>query len=529
MVKGRKPISKSALKSSIISNKNSTSKNSPSAAKAAAKTTASAVAQTTPNIITLTMIVKNEAKIITRLLDSVLNFVDNIAITDTGSTDNTIQIISDWCLQNNKPFQISSYPFLNFSANRTKSYYLAKKYFPQTTYFLLLDADMTLVLNEKFDKKILLKDFYRVEQITPVSRYYNCRFLKNLATPWRCLSVSHEYWSNKEKIEESFLSAELIHIFDKEDGGSKDDKLVRDERLFREALTDEGRKKFLESLKNDEDFLDLIEAYQDKEIQKALNIRYHYYLGQTLSIMNKQEEAIKYFRLRINMGGFAEEAWYARFRIGMAYGKLADQTEEKIKNLQNYQADRFNCADWLFNYVQNNFPKLTLLAPEGEKYYRKTIEKLEKMKVLYQQSAMESYNLAYQIRPHRIEPLVPMIEYYRKTGNYLYSYKLAVLAKEMPYPKDDLLFVQYHDYGSVKNDWEIALSAYYLEKYFAKGVEACEVVLDAILSEKLTDRENNKFKVREMKYYYNKMKDRKEGKEFCMKYLSAEKFVNKEG
>ena len=41
----------------------------------------------------LNMIVKNESKIITRLLESVLPIIDTYCICDTGSTDNTIEVI----------------------------------------------------------------------------------------------------------------------------------------------------------------------------------------------------------------------------------------------------------------------------------------------------------------------------------------------------------------------------------------------------------------------------------------------------
>lgn len=44
----------------------------------------------------LNMIVKNESKIITRLFDSVLDIIDCYCICDTGSTDNTINIIKEY-------------------------------------------------------------------------------------------------------------------------------------------------------------------------------------------------------------------------------------------------------------------------------------------------------------------------------------------------------------------------------------------------------------------------------------------------
>ena len=54
----------------------------------------------------LNMIVKNESKIIERLLSSVLPIIDSYCICDTGSTDNTIEIIENFFKKHNKTGKI---------------------------------------------------------------------------------------------------------------------------------------------------------------------------------------------------------------------------------------------------------------------------------------------------------------------------------------------------------------------------------------------------------------------------------------
>ena len=54
----------------------------------------------TPKIC-LNMIVKNESKVILRLLNSVLPIVDSYCICDTGSTDNTIEVIENFFNEHN--------------------------------------------------------------------------------------------------------------------------------------------------------------------------------------------------------------------------------------------------------------------------------------------------------------------------------------------------------------------------------------------------------------------------------------------
>lgn len=79
--------------------------------------------QKTPTIC-LNMIVKNESKIITRLLDSVISIIDFYCICDTGSTDNTCEIITEYFkndeMINEKIItgKIIHEPFINFEYNR---------------------------------------------------------------------------------------------------------------------------------------------------------------------------------------------------------------------------------------------------------------------------------------------------------------------------------------------------------------------------------------------------------------------------
>jgi glycosyltransferase involved in cell wall biosynthesis len=54
------------------------------------------------------MIVKNESKIITRLFDSVISIIDCYCICDTGSTDDTINIIQNY-------FEKKKYFWKNYS------------------------------------------------------------------------------------------------------------------------------------------------------------------------------------------------------------------------------------------------------------------------------------------------------------------------------------------------------------------------------------------------------------------------------
>ena len=60
------------------------------------------------------MIVKNESNIIERLLHSVLPIIDSYCICDTGSTDDTIQKITEFFIKHDKDGIIIQEPFRNF-------------------------------------------------------------------------------------------------------------------------------------------------------------------------------------------------------------------------------------------------------------------------------------------------------------------------------------------------------------------------------------------------------------------------------
>lgn len=93
------------------------------------------------------MIVKDEEKVIARCLDSVKDLVDEIIIVDTGSTDKTKEIVSQYT---NK---IYDFEWCNdFSKARNFSFSKATK-----DYIMWLDADDVIEPNDR-EKFRMLRD-----------------------------------------------------------------------------------------------------------------------------------------------------------------------------------------------------------------------------------------------------------------------------------------------------------------------------------------------------------------------------------
>jgi glycosyltransferase involved in cell wall biosynthesis len=105
--------------------------------------------------LALNMIVKNESKIITRLFDSLAGIIDCYCICDTGSTDNTVQLITEYFAARDIPGRVIVEPFKNFEHNRTFALHACKDAAntgdTYADYILLMDADMVLEKGPQFD------------------------------------------------------------------------------------------------------------------------------------------------------------------------------------------------------------------------------------------------------------------------------------------------------------------------------------------------------------------------------------------
>lgn len=93
--------------------------------------------------VCLSMIVKNESKVIVRCLGSVKPYIDSWIIVDTGSTDGTQDIIRNF--YEDVPGSVEERPWVDFAHNRNEALVLAKLKFPEADYILTIDADEVLL------------------------------------------------------------------------------------------------------------------------------------------------------------------------------------------------------------------------------------------------------------------------------------------------------------------------------------------------------------------------------------------------
>ena len=93
--------------------------------------------------VCLNMIVRDEAHCIERCLRSVLPFISSWVIVDTGSTDNTVEIIRE--VLKDVPGEVFEREWKDFGWNRTEALHLAKQWTKHTgnysRYLMFVDAD----------------------------------------------------------------------------------------------------------------------------------------------------------------------------------------------------------------------------------------------------------------------------------------------------------------------------------------------------------------------------------------------------
>jgi glycosyltransferase involved in cell wall biosynthesis len=242
----------------------------------------------------LNMIVKNESKIITRLFDSVASIIDCYCICDTGSTDNTVSLITEYFDKKGIPGKVVVEPFKNFCHNRNVA---LQSCLGMSDYVLLLDADMIFEIKNFKKEQLAVAKSFHILQGNDSFYYQNMRILQNNGL-YKYVGVTHEYIDTPSGNTTGGFKKDELFIRDIGDGGSKGDKFERDIRLLLDGIKEEPN-----------------------------NVRYYFYLANSYHDSGKFEEAIPFYKKRIEYAGWIEEVWYSYYMIAECYLNLKDITE----------------------------------------------------------------------------------------------------------------------------------------------------------------------------------------------------------
>jgi glycosyltransferase involved in cell wall biosynthesis len=355
--------------------------------------------------ICLNMIVKNESKIIVRLIETVKDVIDYYIISDTGSTDNTISLIKRTMKKYGIPGEVPEVSWRNFAYNRQVALEHAYKN-PEIKYVLIIDADEELRIgNSVKDFKTLKKEYfnkfdrdcYHLKKKLTGSEYFVPMLINTTRLPWIWKGVVHEYLDIQDPRHFPTSTTTQTPKFE----ATHDyvtDELVYNHVHFGEGANSHGltvTEKYLRDAK-------LLEAELEKN---PTDTRSMFYLAQSYYDAQHYEESYKRYKQRAEMGGWDQEVYYSLYRMGV-------------------------CT------LQLNKPYETILS---------------------------HMMMAYEYRPIRMESLFELCKYCREHDMFNQGYLFGKWALSLP-PQKDLLFVHQYIYDYALLD-QLSLCAYYTGRY----------------------------------------------------------------
>lgn len=240
--------------------------------------------------IGLSMIVKNESHIVHEVLNSSLPFIDTFCILDTGSTDNTVQIIRDFYASKGIPGIVHQSDWKGFGKSRSEALSLCT----DMDYILMIDAD-DLIEGPPNVKEFLLKVLYttlpnacNIHLKRGTLEYERTQLFK-AKDGWRYEGVLHEYPTNDKPGN--------VHV-----------RLPKEIWMTGRTM---GARSMLEGNKYQRDAETILEALKEE----PENMRYMFYLAQSYRDAGMREESITWYKKRFEAGGWIEEQYICALNL----------------------------------------------------------------------------------------------------------------------------------------------------------------------------------------------------------------------
>ena len=233
--------------------------------------------------IGLCMIVKDESHIIAEVLQATLPLIDTYCILDTGSTDNTIQIIKDFYSKAEITGEVIQSDWKGFGPSRSEALKLCDG---KMDYIIMIDADdlMSFPMGCKEFLKKMFEEHSPNAVIINIKRgnmdYSRTQMFK-ANDDWRYVGVLHEYPTNDKKNNKLIKLPNEIYMVG---------------RTLGNRSQQEGNK-----------YLKDAELLLAEHLREPENDRTVFYLAQSYRDGGNIPEAVKWYKKRIEMGKWKEE------------------------------------------------------------------------------------------------------------------------------------------------------------------------------------------------------------------------------
>ena len=228
---------------------------------------------------------KNEEHCIRDTLESVYKYIDTWVVHDTGSTDKTCQIVTEFFKEKNIPGELFCDEWKGFDINKTQ---LFNKCYGRSDYILHCDADDIFVGNVNLNFHTN-DDAYHMYTKRGNSTY-KCILVWNNHLHWKFCGVAHT----------------IVKCIDKPHGYSVNHELVKDDvyLLSRDTgnRSTDPLKYFKDGERLQKQFFDTL--YDDPD---GLNNRSVFYAARSYYDANEHELALKWFNLYLRLKNTWEE------------------------------------------------------------------------------------------------------------------------------------------------------------------------------------------------------------------------------
>ena len=347
----------------------------------------------TTSTICLNMIVKDESDIIINTLTNILEKIPihYWVICDTGSTDNTAELIETFFLEKGISGELIHDPWKDFAYNRTRALEFAYK---KTDFIFLFDADDRIVGD------LVLPDLKR-------GSAYHMQF--GNAVQWRRMPLlyNHIKWYYEGVMHEIIRTKEQYNLC------SIEGNYHIATNVEVSARNKKGFKKYYD------DAMILVEAYNKND---KLQARYGFYAAECFRFSGKEnwDKSIDWYKKVIDeKRQWIQEKYWACYQLGKMYDQLDEKEKAWYYYFKSYEFD---------DSRQEAFFELIKKCREQKKF--KTGYKLYKMlKPCLKQDKQHKLFITNHIYEHSLYSEMTIILYYlKKNDEVMEIFKILFLA-----------------------------------------------------------------------------------------------------